>query len=183
MLITSEGYELKFIQIHPVNDTTSHQKSYIYKFYSPKTKLIYILTADYHDNDFFAIKFYAKKDKRSDNKYSKIINKGDVGNILITCAKVIPILLKKYPKASFGFICSRTIDFYANKVEGHRKNQRFRLYTYHIPQMIGYKTFKHIAYKNASSYVLLNREIPDLILLEKRIKDMIIKTYPDILNI
>lgn len=183
MLITSEGYELIFIQKQPVNDESSHQKSYIYKFFSPKTRLHYVLTADYHDNDFFAIKFYAKKDKRSDNKYSKVVNKGDVGNILVTCAKVVPILLSKYPKASFGFIGSRTIDFYSNKVENYIRNQRYRLYTYHVPQMIGLKSFEHIAYENASSYVLLNRNNNDLKLLEVQIKKMIVETYPDILNV
>lgn len=183
MLITSKGYELKFIQTHPVKDNTAHLVSYVFKFYSPKTKLNYILTADYHENTFFAIKFYAKKDKRSDNKYSKVVNRGDVGNILVTCAKVIPLILKKFPNASFGFIGSRTIDFYSEKIEGYSNNQRFRLYTYHLRQFIGTKTFKHIAYEKASSYVLLNNNITDLIKLEESIKTMVIATYSNILNV
>jgi hypothetical protein len=183
MLIKSKGYELIFIQTHPVKDKTAHLVSYIYKFYSPKTKLNYVLTADYHENTFFAIKFYAKKDKRSDNKYSKVVNKGDVGNILVTCAKVIPILLKKFPDASFGFIGSRTIDFQSDKIEGYSNNQRFRLYTYHLPQLIGYKTFKHKAYEKASSYVLLNNNAPNLKKLEQDIKSMVINTYSNILNV
>jgi hypothetical protein len=61
MLITSKGYDLTFIQTIPVKDKTAHIVSYIYKFYSPRTQLNYVLTADYHENTFFAIKFYAKK--------------------------------------------------------------------------------------------------------------------------
>ncbi len=99
MRITSKDYNLNFIQTHPVNDNTDNLKSYIYTFRSPKTKLNYVLTAGLHENDFFAIKL----DKRSNNRYSKVINKGDVGNILVTCAKVIPLLLKMFPNASFGF--------------------------------------------------------------------------------
>lgn len=183
MRITSTGYNLKFIQTHPVNDNTDHLRSYVYTFRSPKTKLNYVLTADLHKNDFFAIKFYAKKDKKNDNRYSKVINKGDVGNILVTCAKAIPMLLELFPNASFGFIGSRTIDFYANKVEGYDNNQRFRLYTYHVPQLIGYETFEHRAYYEASSYVLLNKKISDLNQLEINIRNMIINTYPNILDI
>lgn len=157
-------------------------KSYVYKFHSPKTKLNYVLTADLHEGDFFAIKFYAKKDKKSNNRYSKVINKGDVSNILVTCATTVPVLLKKFPNASFGFIGSRTIDNKSNKIEGSGDNQRFRVYTYHIHQLIGDITFKHIAYKEASSYILLNKKSDNLNVLENRIKDMIVRTYPNILN-
>ncbi|MGN6530349.1 MAG: hypothetical protein ACTHK0_01170, partial [Ginsengibacter sp.] len=67
-----------------VKTAGAHLFSFIYKFYSPVTKYFYILHADYHEGDFFAVKFYCKKDRHSDFKYSKIINKGDVGNILMT---------------------------------------------------------------------------------------------------
>lgn len=67
----------------------------------------YIVYADYHEHDFIALKFYAKKDRKSNRKYSNVINKGDVANILITCAKCIPELLKIHLTASFGFIGTR----------------------------------------------------------------------------
>lgn len=181
MKLTSSGYNIKFIQTHP--SCYHHEKRYVYKFFSPITKLHYIIYADYHQHDFFAIKFYAKKDKRSSRKYSQVINKGDVANILITCAKPIPQLLKIYPKASFGFIGARTIDVKSKKVEGYKTNQRFRLYKYHIPQLIGDKTFLHKSFPNASSYLLINKKNPDLINTEKLIKGVVINTYPDLLNI
>lgn len=185
MRITSQGYNLKFIQTHrvPRHDKTGHVRSYIFKFHSPITKLHYVLTADLHQHDFFAIKFYAKQHKALDNRYSKITNKGDIVNILVTCAKTIPYFLNIFPNASFGLIGSRTIDFYADKVEGVSNNQRFRVYSYHLTQLIGHKTFEHRTYNEASSYILLNKNIPDLNLLESDIKSMIINTYPDILNI
>ncbi|MCM4170064.1 hypothetical protein DHD32_01120 [Arenibacter sp. TNZ] len=183
MKITSKGYIPKFIQTHPVRDDTRHLKTYVYKFFSPETKLQYVLTAEYYDYDFFAIKFYAKKDRRSDSKYSKVINKGDVANILVTCANLVPILLADFPNASFGFIGSRTIDVYAAKVEGYSDNQRFRLYCYHIPQLIGHKNFEHRSYTNVSAYMLLNKKNESTKDLEKSIRVMIINTYPNILNI
>jgi hypothetical protein len=145
--------------------------------------LHYVIYADYHEQDFFAVKFYAKKDRRSSRKYSNIINKGDVANILITCAKSIPELLKIYPKASFGFIGARTIDVKSGKVEGYKMNQRYRLYKYHIPQLIGDKTFLHKSYPNTSAYILINRKNIDLNKTERLIKSNIVNTYPDLLNI
>ena len=46
---------------------------------------------------FFAIKFYAARDRKLDNKYNRIIKvhgyKGAMG-IFITCASVIPMIIK-----------------------------------------------------------------------------------------
>jgi len=182
LLITKDGYALKFIQTHPVLDNSSHKKSYIFKFFASRIKLHYIVRVEYHDYDFFALKFYAKKDRKSEHKYSNLVNKGDVSNILITCAKVIPALLKEHPKASFGFIGSRSIDR-KNKVEGYANNQRFRLYSYHIPQLIGSQTFIHKSYEEASSYTLINRAITDISKYEEDVKNMIVNTYEGVLNV
>lgn len=115
-----------FVQKRACKDSSAHLFSCIYKFYSPVTKYFYILHADYHEGDLFAVKFYCKKERHSDFKYSKIINKGDMGNILMTCIKVIPLLLNDYPEASFGFIGSRTVDETSRKVESYINNQRIR---------------------------------------------------------
>ena len=182
MLITTKGYSLKFIQTHPVKDKSQHLKSFVFKFLSQKTKLNYIVRAEYHENEFFAIKFYAQKDSKSDNKYSKIINKGEVAGILVSSAKVIPYLLKTYPTASFGFIGSRTIDEKSQKVESYIENQRYKLYKYHIPQLIGNETFKHLAFKQGSAYALLNRKNTDLPDYESRVMTMLIETYNDVVS-
>ncbi|WP_204344333.1 hypothetical protein [Psychroserpens algicola] len=181
MQLTHKGYNIRFIQTHP--KCSAHEYRYVYKFFSSVTKLHYIIYCDLHAYDFIAVKFYAKIHKASPRKYSIVVNRGDVANILITCAKAIPELLIKHPNASFGFIGARTIDVESEKVEGYKKNQRFRLYTYHIPQLIGDKTFMHKSYPNASSYVLINRNNSDLKKLEKSIKSMVCSTYPDLLNI
>jgi hypothetical protein len=182
MLIKTNGYPIKFIQTHPVKDESDHLKSFVFKFFSTKNKLHYIIRAEYHKNDFFAIKFYAKKDRKSENKYSKVTNKGDVASILVSSAKAIPYLLKEFPNASFGFIGSRTIDTKTQKVENYINNQRYRLYKYHLPQLIGNETFKHIAFKNSSAYALLNNNQEDLIIYEQKLKKMLINTYNDIVS-
>ena len=183
MSFESDGYELKFIQKKPCRDGSAHLFSLIYKFFSPKTKYYYILTADYHEGNFFAVKFYCKKDSHSDFKYSKIINRGDVQNILITCIKLIPILLKNYPDASFGFIASRSIDEISQKVESYINNQRFRIYSDLVPLKFGEKTFAHYTYDLSSGYLLINRKCEDIKEKEKELVEMLSITYNNLLDI
>ena len=184
MTFDYEGYDIKLVQKRPCKDGSAHLFSLIYKFYSPVTKYFYILNADYHEGDFFAVKFYCKKDRHSDFKYSKIINKGDIGNILITCAKAIPLLLKDNPQASFGFIGSRTVDEASQKVESFINNQRFRIYKQLIPLKFGEQTFAHFAYEQLSGYLLINRHCGDIAEKEKELIKMLAATYnnlPDII--
>lgn len=179
------GYELEFIQREPCKDDSAHLFTLVYKFYSPLTKYFYILHADYHSDDFFAVKFYCKKDRHSDFKYSKLTNKGDVGNILITCVKIVPILLKEYPQASFGFVASRTLDEPSQKVESYFNNQRFRIYRALVALKFGEKTFAHFEYEQISGYLLVNRigSAGNVVEKERGLVQMLSATYnnlPDI---
>ena len=183
MSFDSLGYSLKFIQKDWCTDKTSHLFTCIYKFYSPRTRLQYILRADYHEEGVFAIKFYVQQHSKSDHKYSKVTNKGDVANILATCIKVIPILLKEYPEASFGLLGGRSIDKKASKVESYEENQRFRIYRTYASKKIGTKTFTHIEYTSISAYLLINNSCSNIEEKEARIKKMFIETYPDLLNL
>jgi hypothetical protein len=152
------GYDLRFIQRAKCVDGSAHLYTYIYKFFSPITDYHYIVRAEYHENDVFAVKFYCKKDRKSEYKYSKIVNKGDLGNIIMSCAKVIPLLLTTNPSASFCFAASRSIDTRNSTIEDYGQTQRFRLYQYMIPLKFGAITFKHFTYPAISSYLLYNRK-------------------------
>lgn len=152
------GYDLRFIQRSRCTDGSAHQYTYIYKFYSPVTAYHYIVRAEYHRGNVFAIKFYCKKDRKSEFKYSKIVNRGDLGNVIMSCAKVIPLLLKKHPRVSFCFAASRSIDKNNNTIEDYAQTQRFRLYQYMIPIKFGVLTFGHFAYDVVSSYLLYNKK-------------------------
>jgi hypothetical protein len=180
LIITKKGYQLEFVQKRQIHDESDHLFTLIYKFHSPKTGLIYIINADYHSFDVFAIKFYVKQHRRSEYKYSKITNKGDLINILISNAKIIPELLKNYTTASFGFIGSRTIDQKSRKIEGVVLNQRFRIYRRLVSAIIGTKTFEHFEYVDISGYLLINKADCNIKLKEKEIKKMFTQTYPSL---
>lgn len=175
------GYELTFIQKKNIKDGSDHLFSFIYKFYSPVTKLNYVLIADCHANDFISIKFYPKCYRKSDYKYNLIVNRGDLGNIVITCIKVIPILLGMYPTASFGFAAARTLDRQSRTLEPVERTQRFKLYCYVSQKTIGNATFQHFEYPDISGYILVNRNHEKCVdELEKEIASMLRETYNDL---
>lgn len=183
MIFHSPGYPLEFIQRRICRDSSAHLFTLIYKFRSPVTHYAYILHADYHKENVFALKFYAQKDKRDEYKYSRITNKGDVFNILITCLRVVPIILNEYPTSSFGFIGSRTIDRHSGTVEDYRNTQRFRVYCGIVESTIGGQTFAHYSYKEVSGYLLVNRNALDLDAKEQLIIRMFADTYNELPNI
>ncbi|MCY4781452.1 hypothetical protein ORI89_17465 [Sphingobacterium sp. UT-1RO-CII-1] len=114
-------------------------------------------------------------------KYSLITNRGDIGNILITCLNIIPILLNIHPTASFGFAAARTFDKKSKKVEPLRKNQRFKVYAYIAQRKIGDRTFQHFEYPEVSGYLLINRSANHNVeSTEIMIKSMLSETYNDL---
>ena len=183
MIFNSKGYPLRFIQKQICRDASDHLFTLIFKFYSPVTRYAYVLRAEYHQEQVFALKFYAQKDSKSDYKYSRIINRGDVFNILITCLQSVQIILRDYPGASFGFIGARTIDPVSNRAEGYENTQRFRVYSQIVEDTIGYQTFEHFTYENVSGYLLVNRDVENIEDKERLIKQMFISTYNHLLDI
>lgn len=180
MTFNFPGYNLQFIQRAKCIDGTSHLFTYIYKFYSPITRYYYVVRAEHHNHDVFAIKFYCKKDKRSEYKYSKIVNKGDLGNIIMSCARVIPLLLDTHPHGCFCFAASRSVDFRNNTIEDYGQTQRFRLYQYMIPLKFGSITFEHYVYPAVSSYLLYNRSA---IASKTEVETMLKKTYTNLSDV
>lgn len=182
-------YQLKFIQKHNCKDGSDHLFTYIYKFFCIDSKLHYIIRAEYHNENIFAVKFYCKKDKRSNFKYNKIINKHpykSVIGIFNTCFSLIPELLTLHPGCSFAILSSRTVDLTnPNKLtERMPRNQRFRVYSRFLQDRIGNKTFTHFQYEGLSSYLLVNNDEKDIDLKESKIKEMFERTYnfiPDII--
>jgi hypothetical protein len=183
LTFNSAGYPLKFIQRRRCRDASAHLFTLIYKFHSPITRYAYIVHADYHEEDVFAIKFYAQKDSKDDYKYSRITNKGDVFSILISCLQVVPLLLPDYPTASFGFIGSRTVDRISGTVEDYQNTQRFRIYCGIVESTIGEQTFAHFSYQEISGYLLVNRLADTLEEREQIITRMFTNTYNGLLDV
>ncbi len=101
-------------------------------------------------------------------------------NIIISCATVIPLLLKNYPHASFCFAAARSVDKKNKTIEDYRLTQRYKLYCYFMPLKFGDVTFQHKKYDTISSYMLFNKSsrfpLEDVELILRN-------TYPGLLNI
>lgn len=163
------------------DDDSDHLCTYIYRFTSTDTGLTYILRAEYHKGDVFGVKFFAKPHANSNKKYSLLTNKGHALRIFQTCGSVIPVLLERYPTASFGLIGSRLLDEERQEIEMTQRNIRFRVYESVAKDLFGEETFEHYSYPNISGYLLLNRK-KHLKPAKKDIERMFIQNYRDIHN-
>ncbi|UON80750.1 hypothetical protein MUK70_16920 [Dyadobacter chenwenxiniae] len=133
--------------------------------------------AESHEGNVFAIKFYCKKDKRSDFKYSKITGRGDLGNIMITCLSAIPVILSSCPDASFAFAGAASVDLKSKKQERGVRTQRYIIYKYIASTVIGMETFEHFAYDGVSSYMLINRKNKNCVVTAEKFMTMFSETY------
>lgn len=57
-------YNIKFIQKDTCKDGSDHLFTFIYKFFCADSKLHYIVKAEYHTENVFAIKFGSAKQER-----------------------------------------------------------------------------------------------------------------------
>lgn len=162
-------------------DRSDHLYTYLFRFKSTHTRLTYILRAEYHKNDVFGVKFFAKPHRDSEKKYSLLTNKGYALRIFLTCASVVPKLLECYPKASFGLIGSRMLDEENQEIEDPDRNIRYRVYQKVIEDLFGNDTFAHYAYPKISGYLLLNKK-RDVDHTKAAIEKMFIDNYRDIHN-
>jgi hypothetical protein len=177
LIITKTGYPFKFVQQKKVRDSSGHLSTHIFTFRSDQNGLKYVINIEEYDEELFAIKFYPKCLKRSDYRYNKIINKGDVINVLMTCVSIVPHILSKNKNASFGFVGSRTIDSRRVFVESYNENKRYRIYSELIKQVIGGRTFVHIEYEKISGYLLINKNFRSIANKERKIKGVLNKIY------
>ena len=76
MLDKLKPYPLDFIQKASPGKGDAFDYAYIYKFYTERTaisqRLKYIIRVEAYE-DVFAVKFYAARDRKLDNKYNRIL--------------------------------------------------------------------------------------------------------------
>ena len=161
-------YELKYIQkdCFGKQDATNPELTHIFSFFAYSEKYSsyfkYIVRAEKYQ-DCFAIKYYCTRVKHSEYKYSRVLNlfsAPEVRRIMVTVASVIPIILSKYPAASFAFNGSRTYDR-NNYVEGLQNTQRYRIYIELVRRLFGETQFYITHYDESSACIFVNRSAND----------------------
>lgn len=184
MLDKISPYKYYFIQkASPTSNGDAFDFSYIYKFYTDRTdkyqRLKYIIRIEAHDS-VYALKFYAARDRKLDKKYNRILKAHDYTTsmrIFVTCAYLVPEILRKHPNASFAINGARSIDIYSNKIEKKGNNQRFRIYKNLSSLMFSKDKFEHFEFEEISSYLLVNRKCGDVIKEKNKIKEMFLDRY------
>ena len=159
-----------FIQKASPNVGDAFDFAYIYKFYSNRKdicqRLKYIVRVEV-TNDIFAIKFYAARDKKLDNKYNRILkmhNYTETLRIFMTCASIVPLILQKFPLASFVINGAQSLDLESNKIEGRAND--------------GKERFEHYEFIEISSYLMVNKkECSDIERKKDRIKETLLNLY------
>lgn len=185
MLDSIQPYHIYFIQKASPVEGDAFDFALIYKFYTERTdnyqRLKYIVRVEVTAENIFAVKFYAARDKKLDNKYSRIIKAhgySETLRIFVTCAYIVPLILKMNPTASFVINGAQSLDLQSDKIEGPSNNQRFRLYRNVAVRLFGRTNFEHYEFVEVSSYLLVNKKGGAHVEEEKnRIKETLINLY------
>ncbi len=173
----SEPYTLIYVQKSSPHLDEDFLFVETYKFFTDK-KVKYILRAEYYPENVFAIKYYASFQKKLKYKYHIKTNNGNAHKIILTCGALLPILLKKYPTASFAINGAFGVDFQNELAEKINKSQRYRIYSFFIDLKIGRKTFQHYVFEEVSSYLLVNKlDKSNLNIKKDRIRKMFLDFY------
>lgn len=184
-MFDSEPYNIQFIQKASPGIGDAFKYALIYKFFTQaystpekfSDRLKYIIRLELHEHDVFTLKYYVARDRKRDDKYSKLTNNSHAQRIFVTCVSLLPQILHEYPNASFAFNASRTIDIRNNKAESLNENQRFRIYRAVVFHFIGDKTFEHYSFEEVSSYLLVNRKHNNTDMMKDLIRESFLSIY------
>lgn len=116
-----------------------------------------------------------------DNKYNRILKThsySEALRIFLTCASIVPLMLKIYPQFSFVINGAQSMDLDSGKIEDKVNNQRFRIYSYIATHTFGDTLFVHYGFPNISSYLIVNRNgCRDVSRKQQEIKERFLKIY------
>lgn len=145
------------------------------------SKNAYLINAEHYRDGIFVIKYFLKKNKNNNKKYNLLTNEGACPRIIATCLHVMLSILKKHPKANFGFLGAHTVNL-AQKYEEPRENtKRFRIYKYAIEAYFGTDAFTHFENIENSTYLVINNNIDgDIELVAQKANDMFLQIYPSL---
>lgn len=176
-MFDSQPYKLIYVQKSSPHKDEDFLFAEIFKFFTDK-KIKYILRAEFYPENVFAIKYYAAYQRKLEYKYHIKTNNGNAHKIILTCGSLLPLMLKRFPEASFAINGAFSVDSQNELAEKIDKNQRYRIYSFFIDLKVGRKTFQHFVFEEVSSYLLINKlDNTDSIKKKDRIRKMFLSLY------
>ncbi len=155
----------------------------------------YIVEVEQHKSNFYAIKFYAKNNRLSDNKYKISLNEYSAQPIIRTCINIMIHFYNVNPNASFGFIAERGINenedakyvktklgtIFCRKRPVRQTTKRFEVYRFVVEQFFSPVVFDHYVLEGKNVYLLINKNTKETDLFN-RIEKMLEEMYSDYLK-
>ena len=162
-----DSYKYKFIT--KINKGAEYPvRLLFYKFKSTKTKKTYHVHVEIHPYNFFGIKFFLKDHKNEKDKFCISTNLNEPRPVIYTCINIMLDILKDNPRATFGFIGSRTKKqiiwigkekkIVRVKEELEENTKRLRVYRMILLTFIKQDVFEHIIDEEKSTYILANKK-------------------------
>lgn len=147
-----------------------------YRFHSEKYP--YLVHVEHYVNNIYVVKYCMAKHKNNSKRYNLLIRDYKCSRIVSTCVRIMLSVLKKDPKASFGFMGAHTINLSKEFEENRENTKRFRIYKYAIEDLIGEEQFTHYMDKTNSTYFLSNNSVSQNSNLSENAYNMFLEIYP-----
>jgi hypothetical protein len=127
----------------------------IHKYrFKTKRNRVYFVNIPQFERNIYALKFYRRDHKLSDERYKIIVNDYDARNVIFTVLTIGLSIIKNDPVASFVFVGMPKLE------EDIMNTKRFRVYSLFASFFISTEDFIHASDINNSLYILLNKMNP-----------------------
>ncbi|GAB3790238.1 hypothetical protein GCM10028818_60090 [Spirosoma horti] len=128
-------------------------KTHLFRF-NDKLGHAYIVRAELYPNNVYAIKYFLKAHRLSENRYNFLTGLGGGSRIFATCLKIMVYLYQRDPTVSFGIVGANLLKVDKKKDE----NKRFRIYSNIFGNVFPPTKFIHSQSTSDAAYFLINKE-------------------------
>ena len=113
----------------------------------------YIVYVEEYPHSMFAIKFFLKNHRLSENKYKLITGFNDQIRVFSTCIKIMEYFYQKNPYSSFTIIGETLLN-----EPTYLNTKRFRVYKRILENLFSPFRFFHLSFPAKSAYMLVNKD-------------------------
>jgi hypothetical protein len=138
----------------------------------------YIVELNEYKGNIFVLKFYPKKFRISENRYSLCTNEYDAPRILRTCLAIGEQLYEeKQGKICVAFMGARSPDeplLYRTK--------RWEVYRKFVTRFFGKESFEHVMSEQTSSYILISKLMENYVDLVQDVPRLLLDSHPELIE-
>ena len=133
-------------------DAPYMKRRHLYEFVSPKSHETYMVWVEEYEDDFYAIKFHLRRDKKNKNKYAVMTGLKEALPVLNTCMTIMASVAQLNEYSSFGFIGANMDG------ESVENTKRYRVYSRLAATYVSEELFEHHINVKKSAYILVRKK-------------------------